>query len=72
LEQIKSLDGINNFFFIGVAGVGMSALAQFLVGTGKLVSGSDRYFAKDVFNETQEKLEAEGIVCFPQDAGGVK
>jgi UDP-N-acetylmuramate--alanine ligase len=71
LEQIKSLDGINNFFFIGVAGVGMSALAQFLVGTGKQVSGSDRYFAKDVFNETQEKLEAEGIVCFPQDAGGV-
>jgi UDP-N-acetylmuramate--alanine ligase len=71
LEQIKSLDGINNFFFIGVAGVGMSALAQFLVGTGKLVSGSDRYFAKDLFNETQEKLEAEGIVCFPQDAGGV-
>jgi UDP-N-acetylmuramate--alanine ligase len=71
LEQIKSLDGINNFFFIGVAGVGMSALAQFLVGTGKQVSGSDRYFAKDVFNETQEKLEKEGIVCFPQDAGGV-
>jgi UDP-N-acetylmuramate--alanine ligase len=71
LEQIKSLEGINNFFFIGVAGVGMSALAQFLVGTGKYVSGSDRYFAADVFNETQEKLEAEGIVCFPQDAGGV-
>jgi UDP-N-acetylmuramate--alanine ligase len=71
LEQIKSLDGINNFFFIGVAGVGMSALAQFLVGTGKQVSGSDRYFAKDTFNETQEKLEPEGIVCFPQGAGGV-
>jgi UDP-N-acetylmuramate--alanine ligase len=71
LEQIKSLDGINNFFFIGVAGVGMSALAQFLVGTGKQVSGSDRYFVKDTFNETQEKLVAEGIVCFPQNGGGV-
>jgi UDP-N-acetylmuramate--alanine ligase len=71
LEKIKSLDGINNFFFIGVAGVGMSALAQFLAGTGKQVSGSDRYFEKDSFNEIQEKLEAEGIVCFPQGAGGV-
>jgi UDP-N-acetylmuramate--alanine ligase len=71
LEKIKSLDGINNFFFIGVAGVGMSALAQFLVGTGKTVSGSDRYFAKYLYNDTQEKLEAEGIVCFPQNAGGV-
>ena len=71
MEKIKSLDGINNFFFIGVAGVGMSALAQFLVGTGKQVSGSDRYFAKDTFNETQEKLEVEGIVCFPQGAGGI-
>jgi UDP-N-acetylmuramate--alanine ligase len=71
LEQIKSLEGINNFFFIGVAGVGMSALAQFLVGNGKQVSGSDRYFAKDIFNETQQKLEAEGIICFPQNGGGV-
>ena len=71
MEQIKSLDGINNFFFIGVAGVGMSALAQYLVGTGHNVSGSDRYFAKEKFNETQEKLGAEGIICFPQDAGGV-
>jgi UDP-N-acetylmuramate--alanine ligase len=71
LEQIKSLDKIDNFFFIGVAGVGMSALAQYLVGIGKHVSGSDRYFAKDSFNETQEKLEAEGIICFPQGAGGV-
>ncbi len=71
MKQIKSLEGINNFFFIGVAGVGMSALAQFLIGTGKQVSGSDRYFAKDSFNETQEKLEAEGIICFPQGAGGV-
>ena len=31
-------------FFIGVAGTGMSALAQYLQGIGKQVSGSDRQF----------------------------
>lgn len=71
MKQIKSLEGINNFFFIGVAGVGMSALAQYLVGTGNQVSGSDRYFTKDTINETKTKLEAEGIVCFEQGADGV-
>ncbi len=71
MKQIKSLEGINNFFFVGVAGVGMSALAQYLVGTGNKVSGSDRYFRKNTFNETKTKLEAEGIVCFEQGAGGI-
>ncbi len=68
---MKSLNDIDHFFFIGVAGVGMSALAQFLVGTGKQVSGSDRYFAESVFNETKEKLEAEGVQCFEQNGKGI-
>jgi UDP-N-acetylmuramate--alanine ligase len=71
LEQIKSLDNFNHIFFIGVAGTGMSALAQYLVGIGKKVSGSDRYFAEGVFNETEEMLKAEGITCYLQNAGGV-
>jgi UDP-N-acetylmuramate--alanine ligase len=60
-----------NIFFIGVAGTGMSALAQFLAGTGKTVSGSDRFFQRDVFNETQDKLEQAGIRCFVQDGEGI-
>ena len=32
--------------FIGVAGTGMSAIAQYLAGTGHTVSGSDREFGK--------------------------
>jgi UDP-N-acetylmuramate--alanine ligase len=68
---MKSLNEIDHVFFIGVAGVGMSALAQYLVGTGKQVCGSDRYFAAGVFNETKEKLEAEGIQCFEQNGKGI-
>lgn len=71
MEQIKPLANIDHFFFIGIAGSGMSALAQFLVGTGKQVSGSDRYFVADAYNETKEKLEAEGIQCFPQNGEGI-
>jgi UDP-N-acetylmuramate--alanine ligase len=69
--MIKDLNGYNKVFFIGIAGTGMSALAQFLAGNGKNVSGSDRYFQPDTFNDTKEKLEAEGIKCFPQNGGGL-
>ena len=66
-----SVNDFNKPFFIGVAGSGMSALAQYLNGIGKSVAGSDRFFAPGVFNETQEKLEAEGIHCFIQDGTGI-
>jgi len=61
----------NNIFFIGVAGTGMSAIAQYLQGIEKNVSGSDRYFQSDTPNDTKEKLEAEGITCFVQDGSGI-
>ena len=66
-----NFQNINNLFFIGVAGTGMSALAQYCAGIGKNVSGSDRYFAANTYNETQKKLEAFDIKCFPQDASGI-
>jgi UDP-N-acetylmuramate--alanine ligase len=69
--MISSLSDFQNPFFIGVAGTGMSALAQYLQGIGKKVSGSDRYFKEGEFNETKEKLEAEGIKCFLQDGSGI-
>ena len=67
----KSIRDFENVFFIGVAGVGMSALAQYLAGIGKKVSGSDRYFKEGEFNETKEKLETEGIKCFLQNGDGI-
>jgi UDP-N-acetylmuramate--alanine ligase len=69
--MIKSIDDFKNVFFIGVAGTGMSAIAQYLSGIGKNVSGSDRYFTPDTFNDTKEKLMAEGIQCFLQNGEGI-
>ena len=66
-----ALNEIRHPFFIGIAGAGMSALAQFLQGTGKSVSGSDRFFIEGQENEIREKLEAEGIRCYLQDGSGI-
>jgi UDP-N-acetylmuramate--alanine ligase len=69
--MIASINDFKNVFFIGIAGTGMSALAQYLKGVGKEVSGSDRYFSKGEAGEIREKLETEGISCFPQDGSGI-
>ena len=61
----------SNIFFIGIAGTGMSAIAQYLKASGKNISGSDRQFQKDIFNENRAALELVGITCFEQGAGGV-
>ncbi len=69
--MISGINDFKNVFFIGVAGVGMSAIAQYLAGIDKKVSGSDRYFKEGEFNETKEKLEADGIQCFLQNGEGI-
>jgi len=69
--MISSISDFKNVFFIGVAGTGMSAIAQYLAGAGYQISGSDRYFKPGEYNETKEKLEAEGIQCFLQDGTGI-
>ena len=69
--MISSLKDFKNPFFIGIAGSGMSAIAQYLQGVGKNVSGSDRFFKEGEYNETKEKLEAEGIRCFLQNGEGI-
>lgn len=69
--MISSIKDFQNPFFIGIAGSGMSALAQYLKGIGKNVSGSDRFFAPGVYNETEQKLEEAGIRCFVQNGEGI-
>jgi UDP-N-acetylmuramate--alanine ligase len=69
--MINNIEDFENVFFIGVAGTGMSALAQYLSGIGKKVSGSDRYFIPDQQNDTREKLEKSGITCFVQNGEGI-
>jgi UDP-N-acetylmuramate--alanine ligase len=65
------INRIQHIFFIGVAGTGMSAIAQYLAGIGKQVAGSDRYFQEGVTNDTRKKLEVEGIRCFIQNGEGI-
>lgn len=69
--MVSDLSHFKSVFFIGIAGTGMSAIAQYLAGTGKQVSGSDRYFLPGTFNDTREKLEALGIRCFLQNGEGI-
>jgi len=69
--MVSSIHDFKNVFFIGVAGVGMSAIAQYLAGIDKKVGGSDRYFKEGEYNETKEKLEAAGIKCFLQNGEGI-
>ncbi|MBW8358778.1 MAG: UDP-N-acetylmuramate--alanine ligase [Weeksellaceae bacterium] len=69
--MINKISDFQDVFFIGIAGVGMSAIAQYLKGIGKEVSGSDRYFHPNEYNKTREQLEADGIQCFLQDGSGI-
>lgn len=69
--MISSIQDFRNPFFIGIAGAGMSAIAQYLQGVGKQVSGSDRFFKAGEYNETSARLKAEGIHCFVQNGEGI-
>ena len=69
--MIQSIADFEQPFFIGVAGAGMSAIAQYLQGVGKRVAGSDRFFREGEENEMQARLEAAGITCYVQDGSGI-
>jgi len=53
--------------FAGVAGSGMSGLAQFHAQTGGLTTGSDRAFDQDRRQKIRSQLENLGIGILPQD-----
>lgn len=65
------INSYQTYFFVGIAGSGMSAIAQYLAGIGKNVSGSDRRFKPDSDLKIQQQLEKEDIKCFPQDGSGI-
>ncbi len=56
---------------VGVAGVGMSALAQALLDRGFRVSGSDRYLDQQQQVEMLDTLRLAGVKLTPQDGSGV-
>jgi UDP-N-acetylmuramate--L-alanine ligase len=59
------------FHYAGLAGSGMSALAQFQAMTGGKASGSDRAFDRGERASLRSALERLGIAVFPQDGSGV-
>lgn len=58
--------------FAGVAGSGMSALAQFHAFGGGLTTGSDRSFDEGGRQDIRRKLEGLGVIIVPQDGSYVK
>lgn len=63
--------GLGRLHFAGVAGSGMSALAQFMAMKGGRASGSDRSFDRGQRPEDRARLEALGVTIFPQDGAGL-
>ena len=58
--------------FIGIGGVGMSALAQAFLDRNYAVSGSDRLLASGQTTPVLETLRAQGVALFPQDGSGIE
>jgi len=71
MKSMESFEKYNHFFFIGIAGTGMSAIAQYLRGIGKKVSGSDRLFNEEKKMLIQEQFEQQDIHCYFQDGSGI-
>lgn len=64
--------GLGRLHFAGVAGSGMSALAQFVALKGGRASGSDRSFDRDQRAGARAQLEALGVVLHAQDGSGLE
>jgi len=60
-----------SYHFVGLGGIGMSALAQIIKSQGHLVSGSDRRNDKKQTPEVFNKLKSQGIKLSPQDGTGI-
>jgi UDP-N-acetylmuramate--alanine ligase len=66
-----SSEGAKTYFYVGIAGSGMSALAQFQAMRGFPVAGSDRSFDRGGNRETRQMLKKLGVRIYPQDGSGV-
>jgi UDP-N-acetylmuramate--alanine ligase len=64
--------GLGRLHFAGVAGSGMSALAQFVAMKGGRASGSDRSFDRSQRPEARAQLEALGVAIYPQDGSALE
>ena len=58
-----NLEELKRVYFIGIGGIGMSALARYFLSIGKSVAGYDRSFSK----LTEELIRAGAIIHFSDD-----
>ena len=69
--ELPDPKGKGRFHYAGLAGSGMSGLAQFQVMTGGHASGSDRAFDHGERASLRAQLESLGIKVVPQDGSGL-
>ena len=68
--MIQSLQHIENVFFIGIGGIGMSALARYLFHIGKNISGYDvceTELTRELINESIPVFYTDDITLIPKD-----
>lgn len=70
-DDVDDRLGLGRLHFAGVAGSGMSALAQFVAMKGGRASGSDRSFDQGLRPGSRAQLEALGVGLHPQDGSGL-
>lgn len=64
---LAGLDEINSVYFIGIGGIGMSAIARYFLSKGMAVSGYDR-----TVTTLSEQLESEGIaIHYSEDVNAI-
>lgn len=61
-----------SYHFVGIGGIGMSAIAQVLKEQGHIVSGSDRNYDRHITPSLFSGLISQGISVRPQNGSGVK
>ncbi len=71
MTYIVGMDCDQTYYFCGVGGSGMSAIAQVLVGRGARILGSDRNHDRGLHLELFSNLAAQGITLVPQDGSAV-
>ena len=59
------------YYFCGIGGSGMSAIAQVLAGSGAKVMGSDRNYDRGLHSDLFQNLSAQGIQLVAQDGVSV-
>ena len=60
-----------SYHFVGIGGIGMSAIAQVLRDQDHIVSGSDRKYDHQISKDVFSKLSHQGISLHNQDGSGI-